>query len=508
MLSLTDRTNMTLRDLLLVIRFRWRIVATTVFLALLLVAGVNLALPKLYRASATVVVDIKGGDPVAGSQVQTPIIPGYLATQIGIVASDRVIQKVIQILALDRDERLRARWRDQTEGFDFFGISGLAAQLAEHAGALLAQPVSRQEDSGDKGIVDFDFWLTERLEKSLQVRPVREGSLIEITVLWENAERAAQIANAFASAYIDTSLELKVGPAKQYVNWFEERQQALREDLEQAQARLSEYQRAKGVVASPSASLDIENTRLSELSSQLTALQGARAESASRERQAGRRQDSMVEVLQNPVVASLKSDLAKLELQRAEKTRRYGKNYPDVQRLDDQISVARTRLNREIGRVSSSLSASNEINLQREAELRRQLDEQRRHVLQLTRQRDEIAVLQNDVANAQKAYDTVTQRLAQTSLESQNQMTNVMIITPAVRPVFPDSPRIKVNLLLGLIFGVLFGMALALFRERFDQRLYGADHLRNVLGAPVFGVLGSGGMTLARARPGGLLAKH
>src|SRR5690606_21352672 len=102
------------------------------------------------------------------------------------------------------------------------------------------------------------------------------------------------------------------------------------------------------------------------------------------------------------------------------------------------------------------------INRQREAEIRREMAKQRQHVLQLSRQRDEIAILQNDVTNAQRAYDTVTQRLAQTSLESQNQITNVMVITPAVRPLGPYGPRIKVNALLALVFGSLFGVALAL----------------------------------------------
>jgi chain length determinant protein EpsF len=497
---------MTLYDLLLVLRSRWKIIALATFLTLFAVAAVNLALPKQYRASATVVVDTKGGDPVAGNSAQSQTIPGYLATQVGIVSSDRVVQKVIQASDLGSDDRLRKRWQSEADGVDLPGLPGFVQQLKEAVAGL----VHGDEAPSSESVQNFDTfesWLTARLASRLQVRPAREGNLIEITVTWEEAGRASQIANAFARAYIDTNLELKVEPAKQYVKWFEERNLALRKDLEMAQARLSEYQRAKGILAPSDASLDIENARLSDLSSQLTALQGSRAESASRERQAGTRRDSLTEVLQNPVVASLKADLSRLELKRAETAQRYGDNYPDIRRLDEQISTAKERLDQEIARVASSLSGSNQINMQREAEIRRQMDAQRRNVLQMTRQRDEIAVLQNDVTNAQRAYDTVTQRLAQTSLESQNQMTNVAIITPAVRPLFPDSPRIKVNILLALVFGFLFGVAWALFRERIDQRLYGGDHLRHVLGAPVFGILGQQSMALRQARPRGLLSR-
>jgi chain length determinant protein EpsF len=504
---------MTLHDLLLVLRSRWRIIVATTLLALFVVAAVNLVLPKQYRASATVVVDTKGGDPIAGNSTQSQAIPGYLATQVGIVSSDRVVQKVIQSSGIGNDERLRKRWRDEASGVDLSVLPPFIREWRESIEGIIREnsplslPSEETEAQEARDFDTFESWLTARLLRKLQVRPASEGNLIEITVTWEEGALAAKIANAFARAYIDTNLELKVEPAKQYVKWFEERNIALRKEVEKAQARLSEYQRAKGIVASSDASLDIENARLSELSSQLTALQGLRADSASRERQASNRSDSLTEVLQNPVVASLKADLSRLELKRAETAQRYGDNYPDIRRLDEQISTARERLDQEIARVTSSLRASNQINMQREAEIRRQLDAQRRNVLQMSRQRDEIAVLQSDVANAQRAYDTVTQRLAQTSLESQNQMTNVAIITPAIRPLFPDSPRVKVNLLLSLVFGFLFGVALALFRERIDQRLYGADHLRHVIGAPVFGILGQQGMALAQTRPRGLLSK-
>lgn len=492
---------MTLHDLLLILRVRWRIVAVSTLLMLFVVVGINLALPRQYRAFATVVVDTKGADPVVGNATQAQVIPGYLATQVGVVSSDLVVQKVIRSLKLEDDSQLRARWQDETNGNGFPGLSALVSGALEWLDSLSGRQAPHSAANAEREVIDtFESWLAARLVKKLEVRPAREGNLIDITVTWEDASLAAQIANAFARAYIDTNLELKVDPAKQYVKWFEERNRALRNDVEKAQARLSAYQREKNVVAPSDARLDVENSRLSELSSQLTALQGTQADSASRERQAGNRADSMTEVLQNPVVISLKGELAKLESRRAESAIRFGPNYPDVQRLDDQISLLRERLAQETSRVTSSLRSSNQINMQREAEIRRQLEIQRQRVLMLSRQRDEIAVLQNDVANAQRAYDTVTQRLAQTSLESQNQMTNVMIITPAIRPKAPYSPRIKVNALLALIFGWLFGMALALFIERLDQRLYGTNRLRGVLGAPVLGVLGRQGMALPPGR--------
>jgi len=84
----------------------------------------------------------------------------------------------------------------------------------------------------------------------------------------ERPKTAAILANAFAQAYIDTNIELKVDPAKQYATWFDERSRALRADLEAKQKRLSDI-RPKRASLPPRRRLDIENARLAELSSQL-----------------------------------------------------------------------------------------------------------------------------------------------------------------------------------------------------------------------------------------------
>ena len=81
--------------------------------------------------------------------------------------------------------------------------------------------------------------------------------------------------------------------------------------------------------------------------------------------------------------------------------------------------------------MASSLGSANQVNVQREAELRATLDAQKKKVLQLKEERDGIGVLQRDVEGAQRAYELVTQRLAQTSLESQTQQTNIAMLTPA-----------------------------------------------------------------------------
>ncbi len=273
---------------------------------------------------------------------------------------------------------------------------------------------------------------------------------------WPDPKAATLFANAFAKAYIDTSLELKVDPAKQYANWFDERSKQVKETLSTAQNKLSDYQRAKGIVASDER-VDVESARLTELSSQLVTIQAQRSDSQSRQRQASGNKDTLSEVLQNPLIAGLKSDLAHLRARREDVIVRLGKSHPEYQRADSEIASLRERITQETARVANSMGTSNQVNVQRESDVRAALEAQKQKVLALKQQHDEIMALQNEVMSAQRSYDLITQRLAQTNLESRAQQTNVVLLNPADEPISASSPRVSLNILIAAFVGTMLG---------------------------------------------------
>lgn len=441
---------MSIEQFLVVLRARWLVLLLSVLALSALVLAVSLYLPKKYIATATVVVDIKNNDPILGSSLtQATTSASYLATQVGVIKSDRVARRVINSLGLTSNIQLRDIWLRTTGG------------------------------NGE-----FNEWLADYISKHVAVRTSREGSLIDISAEWTDGRTASALANAFAQAYIETNLALKVEPAKQYASWFAEQTTALRDNLQQAQMRLSEYQRAKGIIATEER-LDVENARLNELSTQLVAVQGLKADSASRQSQGAANIETLPDVVQNPMISNLKADLARLQARREDASTRYGANHPDIQRMDSEIRSLREKVDEESQRVVSAVGASNRINTQREESIRSALDSQKSHVLALKKQRDEIAFLQADVSNAQRAYELVTQRLTQTSLESQSQTANVMIITPATAPLKPSSPRIAMNVVLALLLGTALGVAIALVLERIKPRIRSEEDLREALPVPM-----------------------
>jgi polysaccharide biosynthesis transport protein len=426
---------MSFAQFLAILRARW-LAALVVFAV---VAGgtllYSLLTQKSYTASATVVIDVKP-DPLGGLLGAGGLTPALVETQLDIIQSDRVALRVVRNLKLADNPGTRAQW---------------------------------QESTGGQG--DFELWLSETLQRNLEARPSRASGVITVSYRSPDPKFAAALANAFASAYLQTALELRVDPAKQYTNFFDSRTKEARDNLERAQARASAYQRDNNLI-SIDERFDIETARLNELSSQLTALQAVAAESTSRQAQAQSAQsDRLSDVLNNPLVASMKADVARTESRLQEMSIRLGDNHPQVQEARATLNEQRTRLETEVRRVTGSVGINNTINRARESEVRASLDAQRAKVLKLKALRDEGQVLQREVENVQRLYEQVAARSNQSSIESQTNQTNLSLLSEARAPNVHSTPRVFLNTALGSVLALVLAVAVALGFEAVDRRV-------------------------------------
>jgi polysaccharide biosynthesis transport protein len=444
---------MSLFQFLLILRARRRIIVYTVLSAIAVALLLSLLLPKTYKAIATVVVNSKGVDPVSGFALPAQLLPGYMATQVDIITSKSVALKVVDDLKLAQQAKFQQKFA--------------------------------QENNGSGTIRD---WLAERLLKKLDVAPARESNVADISFKGDTPEFAAAVANAFANAYQQTNLQLKVGPMKTASTYFNDQIKALRDKLEAAQARMSAYQKEKGI-SSTDNRIDMETIRLNELTSQLVTVQGELMDASSRQRGAqGAGAAEAPDVLADPLIQNLKAALVQAQARMSEVAQRFTPEHPRYEEAKAEVDKRRAELNRSIRAASNGVSNRMRILQQREAELQTALAAQKAKVLDFNRARDELAVLGKEVESAQRAYDTATQRFSQTSLEGQSQLSEVAVLSPALPPFKKSSPKLSLNLLLAVAVGSVLGMGLALLAEVADRQVRSVSDLAEVLQAPVMGV--------------------
>lgn len=445
---------MNFTQFLLILKARFWIILITFCLIVIATVTVNLLLPKSYTATTSLVLNYKGMDPVTGVVLPAQLMPGYMATQIDIITSRNVAIKVVDQLKFTESAAARSQYQAATNG---------------------------------KG--DIHAWFADRLLKGLEVKPSRESSVLEISFSGADPDFVSAVANAFANAYIDTSLQLKVEPAQKAANFLGEQTKALRANLETAQAKISKYQQEKGLT-NIIGNLDVENTRLNELSTQLVIAQSQAYEAASRQQSASGNATASPDVSANMVVQNMKVNISHAESKLSELSQRVGVNHPQYQAAKAELNKLRGLLQQESHNVGTSVAGTARIYQQREAELRAALAEQKSRVLKLNLLRDELSVLQRDVENAQRAMDAASQRFTLATIEGNANQTDVAVLNPATAPQGPASPKIMLNVLLSIFLGAVMGFFFALLTEMIDRRVRSRDDLSELLEVPVFAIIG------------------
>lgn len=441
---------MTLQQLLLILKARIRTVLLLFILTVVAATATTLLMTKQYTASAAIVVDVKAPDLVSGL---SSIAPGYLATQVDIISSDRVALEVVKNLKMEESVAIQAQWREATNG---------KGQLRE--------------------------WLATLLQQKLNVIPSRESNVINIAYSGTDPEFAATIANAFVKAYMDVNLDLRVAPARQFAAFFEEQTKAAREKLEKAQQALSDYQQKNGITSTDER-LDFETAKLNETSSQLTGVQAQTTDSQSK-RQASKA-ETVAEVMQSPLINGLKADIARLESKLSEIKTNLGQNHPQILQAEAELSTLRSKLDSETKKITASVETAYQVGKQREAQLQGALAVQKGRVLLLNKQRDELNVLRRDIESAQRAFEIVSQRASQTNIESQTNQTNIGVLSEASIPQDPSKPRVFINLLASVFLGLFLGIGVALILEFRNRKVRSIEDLVDALEIPVLGSISS-----------------
>ncbi len=395
---------------------------------------------KTYVAEVAVLVDAKNTDPVTGSPLPQQLQSSIQATQADVISSHNVALKVVDELQLAADP---------------------ATQL-EFA-----------EDHDAAGSIRD--WLADKLLKKLTVRSSHDSNVISIDVEAGAPVLAARLANAFADSYIQTSLELRIDPAKRQALWFDDQLQGLRKALQSSQQRLSQYQQQRKIVGTDDR-LDVESAKLNEIASQLVTAQTAMYDAESRQKQMTQalqknQLEELPDILGNGLLQSMKADLVRAEGKLAQVAQRYGKNHPENVSAAAEVQTLRSKLATELATVKGSIDQAAQLSRQRAAEGQKALDAQKRRILELKQQRDGLDVLSREVENAQRAYDAAMQRTNELSLTSRLDQTNIAILNPATPPLRVAGPKVLRNIFLSVLAGTLLAAGTVLMLELFDRRV-------------------------------------
>lgn len=443
---------------------KWTIL---VFLAVV-VGGVTawtLRQTPIYRATATVQVDLNAPS-VLGREVEQVEDLGtgsywnnqeYLETQYKIVQSREVAKRVAKALNLDQDP-------------DFAG-----------------PPEKRRTETE----------IAELLRTRVRAEPVKDSRLFQITVEDADPERARDIANATADAYLEQNVERMLSATVSALDWLTRQSSDLQGELEASERALYEFRRDHDIL-----SVDLEDrqnivaNQIQKLSDAATAAKAHRIELAAKvsEMRALAKTDPLempvIQLLDSQLIQDLKRHHSELTKERDGLARRYGSNWPRIQEIDAEIAGIRESIGREVSSVLESMEGELRAAKRTEGGLKAALDEVQQEALKLNQYELDYNSLARAQKNNAKMYDLVLGRSKETDLARLLRVNNLRVLDYAVAPTVPVKPRVQLNIALAVLLGLLGGIGLAFALELLDVTVKRQTDLE-ALGVAFLGLLPS-----------------
>jgi succinoglycan biosynthesis transport protein ExoP len=461
---------MDLTQFILALRARRKAFFIALAATIVTAIAVALIVPKKYVATSTLLIDARDEQTMSPVRLTARERAGYLQTQVDLLSSNRVATQVARDLKLAQRPGVREAW---------------------------------EKDTGGAGSINE--WIATGLQEKLHI-DTSAGNLLLVNFSSDDPKLAAEISNGVAKAYLDTVLHLRTEPTREAAAWFEEQLKTLRTQVTQSQAKLNGYQKAKGILVED-ARVDVESTRLAELSTQLLTARNATYDAISRQKlaaealESGASLDSIPDVLSNAHINALKADLGRVEARREQENAVLGQHHPQYLRSAAEVQGLRERLQLEVKKLVAGLGNGVQQARKREQELQAAIEAQNQRLLNLKDYRIDMAAMTRDIDAAQRSYDTVLARYMTNKIDATAKQTNVMLLAPAAQPLKPVHPKVGLIAGLSVVLGLLLATGIVYVLETLDRRVRSRTDLESRLAVPSLGRLSKWQPTGGRLLP-------
>lgn len=490
-----DIQKVHLRDYFRILIKRKSTVFTFFIITVTVVTIGTFTITPVYKASTQILIEKTESNPLEATQF-VRYDPVFLNTQYEIIRSFNVAKSVVEVLLLDT-VYVDYFFPKQKSGFlksirDMINKSSawilnfleIADKSAAKTDSFIETTKSEKSSRSDD--------ITRYLSQTVEVEPVRNTQIVTISFSEKNPVLAKMIANNFAKAYMDEVLEINMSSSSRTMEWMTKKADEERIKLEKSERVLQKYLRDKDIITIEN-KITILPQKLQEFSSNLSLLttKKERLGEIIKKIDKLKKTPSQLEALSpfssNTVLQALNSKILEVDKKIEELSKKYGRKHPSMIKALSEKSLLSAKRKQEFNRLIKSIKNDYELAKANETNLKRLLTDTKKEALHLNENFIQHSILKREVDTNRLLYQSLVQELKKLSLSNQSQTINVWVIEKAQTPEFPDKPKKKINLLLGIIVGLFGGFGLAFFIEYLDNTVKSAEEVENKTDLPVLG---------------------
>ena len=449
-----------LQDYVAILRERMWYIVIAFVLTMAAVCIYTFSRTPIWESTATVEIFRRNPNVMNVQQVMDSEVKSAedLNTQVNILKSTTIMQRVFAQLKPDELKRFLA-------------------------------PYDKKRSEGDKPLDPLEI-----LELNRDIVPQRLSLVVAIKYQHPDRELAARIANLFADEYISYTARARVDESLKAVEELEGRAIEQRKKVDDMARALQAY-REKNNLVSLDQRKDISTETLKALNLAVTQsgveLQAAetRWKQVMAAKQAGSDLMTLSFIAADPSVSRLQQQVTDARLAVSKLSERYRAAHPQMIAAANTLKEAEIQLQQAIKTTTSQIEASYQAALQNQAHARAALATQETSSLSLDRFGVEYTNMERDFSINEKLLENLLGRMRETSISGTVETQNARLVDRAVPGRKPVSPRVLINLALGMVGGLGMGVALAFFVAYADDRVKSAYDIEVAIGLPLLAIV-------------------
>jgi polysaccharide biosynthesis transport protein len=456
-------------DVLGLLRRNLLIIVCTTLIGIALGVAYVVYAPPLYSANAQIILDSRRLQVYQQQPVLTdpPMDIASVESQMQILQSKAIALLVVRNLKLANDPT----FIEQSQG-----VMGWLFGLLPMRPSLTA-PLSD---------ADRSEMAAEAIQQNLKVARVGASYVIDITFRSGAPERAAQIANAVADAFLADQKESRYQSMQRTTAWLQERLAELRDQQRNADRSLADFKTKNNIVAANSQ--PIKQDELNLLNNQLVAARNRASEvqakldrieaiirSSSSATAPGAPDPTVSDTLTNPVITKLRDKYLDYAAREADYSAKYGSNHYAVLNLRRQIREIRGSILDELRRIAETYKSDLEIARQHQDDL------EKNFASAVTQSGGPLRELQSSADSYRALYEGLLQRYVQSVQELSSPTTEARLLTHASPPTSKSGPKAILIAALTSIGGLMVGVGISVFRQMTDRVFRTPDQVEAAL---------------------------
>jgi uncharacterized protein involved in exopolysaccharide biosynthesis len=404
-------------------------------------------LPDRYLSTAQLLIDPRElrvlNSEVAPGGLSGDSMTAYLESQSKIITSTDMLRRIADREALAKDPEYNAE-------------------------PTLLERLLPIKQSGDKSIR-----IIEKLSRNLNVRRGERTFVVDIAVTATTPEKAARVANAFASGYLEDQNNARVEQIRRTSNSLTSRLNTLRDRVREAESKVETYKSKKNIVTASgkfvteeqllaaSAALAIARTRAADAKAKLDQIESVRGQVNERA--------ALPEAVGSNTMGILRQQLGEAQRRVSNLSTALGPVHPEYLAAQTQLRESQRAVADEISRIRQAARADYDRAINNEQTVQAQVDVLKKDTFTSGRDNIELRELERELESSRGLYAAFLQRSRETSELERLDTTNARIITTAVPSIDRVGPPRRVMVMSAAGAGFILGLIISLGFEFFEH---------------------------------------